>query len=85
MINTHKRNVGILSGRTDKNNEVKISLNKISDNELEVLYLARKGLTSVQMADKMCKGVRTIEGYKASIMKKFKAKSFTQACIFYFE
>jgi DNA-binding NarL/FixJ family response regulator len=43
---------------------------KLSDRELEVLQLLGKGMTTAQIADKLCLSVKTIETYREHLKQK---------------
>ena len=47
----------------------------LSDIEIEVIKLMGKELTTKEIANKLFRGLRTIEGYKSSIMQKTGAKN----------
>ena len=65
-------------------NTRKLKMVKLTDMELKVLELAKKGMTTKEMANTLYRGLRTVEGYRRSIRIKLKSKTFTQACIKHF-
>jgi len=48
---------------------------KLNERELEFLKLACSELTYKEIADKMCKGIRTIDGYRDSLFEKLDVKT----------
>jgi len=50
----------------------------LSDRELEVLEFTGQGLTTEEIAEKMCLGLKTIETYKTKIKDKLNLKNFNQ-------
>ncbi len=47
---------------------------QLTKREKEVLQMVARGLTSKQIADKLCLSPRTIEKYRSKLLKKFKMK-----------
>ncbi|MBI3414074.1 MAG: response regulator transcription factor [Verrucomicrobia bacterium] len=56
----------------------KPSVNRLTDRELEVFRLLGQGLGTRQVADAMRLSVKTVETYRAGIMKKLEFKSATE-------
>lgn len=54
----------------------------ISDRELEVLELLCKGLTNVEIAEKLFISQRTVEGHRASMLKKTDTKNTISLILF---
>jgi DNA-binding NarL/FixJ family response regulator len=52
-----------------------ISTVKLSSREKQVLQMVVKGLTSKQMAEHLCLSPRTIDHYRASLLKKYRMKN----------
>ncbi|MFT3784679.1 MAG: response regulator transcription factor [Tepidisphaeraceae bacterium] len=50
-------------------------IEKLSDRELEVLQLIGKGMTTSQIADKLCLSVKTIETYREHLKQKLNLKN----------
>jgi len=50
-------------------------IDKLSDRELEVLQLMGKGLSTSQIADKLCLSVKTIETYREHLKQKLNLAS----------
>jgi DNA-binding NarL/FixJ family response regulator len=50
-------------------------IEKLSDRELEVLQLIGKGMTTSQIADKLCLSVKTIETYREHLKQKLNLQS----------
>jgi DNA-binding NarL/FixJ family response regulator len=55
-------------------NPRKTPLVQLTKREKEVLQMVARGLTSKQIADKLCLSPRTIEKYRSKLLKKFKMK-----------
>lgn len=51
----------------------------LTDKEIEVVVLASEGLTLREIAIKMGKSPRTIDGYRDRILKALKARNMTHA------
>lgn len=51
---------------------------KITKREHEVLHLLEQGLSSQQMADKICLSIRTIESHRSSLLRKLNAINSAQ-------
>lgn len=54
------------------------TVNRLTDRELEVFRLLGQGLGTRRVAESMCLSVKTIETYRAGIMKKLEIKSATE-------
>lgn len=52
---------------------------QLQQKQIDVLLYSSNGFTVKEIAEKKGVPVKTIEGKKQSIMKKFKAKTWTQA------
>jgi DNA-binding NarL/FixJ family response regulator len=50
-------------------------IDKLSDRELEVFRLIGQGMPTVQIADKLCLSVKTIETYREHLKQKLKLKT----------
>jgi len=50
----------------------------LSDRELEVLQYTGDGLTTEEIAEKLCLGIKTIETYKSKIKEKLNLKNSNQ-------
>lgn len=57
-------------------------IESLSPHELEVLHLVGGGLGTSEIADKLCRSVKTIESHKANIKKKLDLTSSTQLTLF---
>lgn len=61
----------ISGSRTPKNSELKQSIEKLSDRELEVFELIGHGLSTRRIAEKLNLSAKTIETYRMHIKEKF--------------
>ena len=64
-----------LQNGNHKDDEKKKALQLMNDNEKEFLQLACSELTYNEIADKMFKSPKTVDGYRNSLFEKFNAKS----------
>ncbi len=60
---------------SDKKVEPIFTSEILTKNEIEVLRLICDGLTNKEISDVLCKSVRTIEGYRSSILAKSNSKN----------
>ena len=65
-----ERLLGKLVGAGGSSAPMQSPIDKLSDRELEVLQLMGKGLGTVQIADKLCLSVKTIETYRENLKLK---------------
>lgn len=63
----------------DKTEEVTLEL--LSERELEVLKLAAKGMSNKDIADELCLSVRTVQAHLAHIFNKLQVGSRTEAIL----
>jgi DNA-binding NarL/FixJ family response regulator len=54
----------------------------LNDREVEVLKLVCQELSNLEIADKMCLSVRTVEGYRARLFEKTASKNLVGLVIF---
>lgn len=69
------RMLGKLVGAGSGEKPIQSPIEKLSDRELEVLQLIGKGMTTAQIADKLCLSVKTIETYREHLKQKLSLKS----------
>jgi len=50
-------------------------INSLTERELEVLKLITKEYSSIEIADKLCLSVNTIETYRGRLLKKINVKN----------
>ncbi|WP_196140172.1 response regulator transcription factor [Aliikangiella sp. G2MR2-5] len=62
----------------DRELEVKNKVERLTKREKQVLYLMLDGLSSSQISNELSIGERTVETHRASILKKFESKSFSE-------
>ena len=67
---TSERLLGKLVGAGTSSAPTQSPIDKLSDRELEVLQLMGRGLSTVQVADKLCLSVKTIETYRENLKQK---------------
>jgi len=60
---------------TDDNNEEKHDLNKLSDRELDIVRLLKKGNSSKEIASHLSLSVRTVDAHRYNILKKLNLKN----------
>ncbi len=60
---------------TDDNNEEKHDLNKLSDRELDIVRLLKKGNSSKEIASHLSLSVRTVDARRYNILKKLNLKN----------
>lgn len=51
----------------------------LSDAEREVIVLSAQGFTMAEIAEKLCKSIDTVKGYKRTIFKKLSIKNISEA------
>lgn len=69
------RLLGKLVGAGSSVGTTQSPIEKLSDRELEVLQLIGKGMTTSQIADKLCLSVKTIETYREHLKTKLNLQS----------
>jgi len=69
------RLLGKLVGAGNSLRATQSPIEKLSDRELEVLQLIGKGMTTSQIADKLCLSVKTIETYREHLKQKLTLQS----------
>jgi len=69
------RLLGKLVGAGTSATPTESPIDKLSDRELEVLQLMGKGLTTSQIADKLCLSVKTVETYREHLKQKLNLQS----------
>ena len=58
-----------------------IEADQLSDRETEVLKLAAKGMTNMEIANELSLSVRTVQGHLSNIFSKMQVGSRTEAVI----
>lgn len=69
------RLIGKLVGAGGSAAATQSPIEKLSDRELEVLQLMGKGLTTSQIADKLCLSVKTVETYREHLKQKLNVQT----------
>ncbi len=65
----------IISIKSDKKTQKKITLNSLSSRELEIMELWGSGYTNKEIADKLFISIRTVESHKNHIMQKLNLRT----------
>lgn len=60
---------------TDEHNDEKHDLNKLSDRELDIVRLLKKGNSSKEIASHLSLSVRTVDAHRYNILKKLNLKN----------
>jgi DNA-binding NarL/FixJ family response regulator len=69
------RLLGKLVGAGNNISPMASPIDKLSDRELEVLQHLGKGMSTAQIADKLCLSVKTIETYREHLKQKLNLQS----------